>query len=197
MSGAGVTTPHFVGRRALILHRPDEAVARLERQLRVIGLEVEQRWAPLRPEERFDVVLVDADQGWNGLLPWPAEEARCPVVALLASEAPGRIAFAIAQGAGALIAKPVNAAAVYPALVLALYIFAERAAARAKIEALQERLRLRGAVLRAVDMIAARHCLDEEEAYRRLRRFAMDRRLTVEQAAASVLAGRSHLPEAG
>ncbi len=63
-------TPNFVGRRALVLHRPDEAIARLDRQLRLIGLEVEQRWAPMSAGETPDIVLVDADQGWSGLLPW-------------------------------------------------------------------------------------------------------------------------------
>lgn len=190
-------TPNFVGRRALVLHRADDSIARLERQLHLLGLAVEQRWAPMRPSERPDLVLVDADQGWNGLLPWPAGAAAAPVVALLGSEAPGRIAWAIDQGAGAVIAKPVTAAAVYPALVLALHAFEERRAAAEKIADLSARLGLRGVVSRAVERVVAAHGLDEEEAYRRLRGFAMRRRMTLEAAAALVAAGRERLQEAG
>lgn len=191
-------TPNLVGRRALVLHRPDEAIARLDRQLRLIGLDVEQRWAPMGPGETPDVVLVDADQGWSGLLPWePGARAAMPVVALLGSEAPGRIAWAIDQGAGAIIAKPVTAAAVYPALVLALHAFDERRAADRKIEALAERLRLRAVVTKAVEAIALAQQVDEEAAYRLLRDFAMRRRMTLEQAAAAVLTRRHALPEVG
>lgn len=191
-------TPNFVGRRALVLHRPDEAIARLERQLRLIGFEVEQRWAPIRPGETPDVVLVDADQGWSGLLPWQAgTAATMPVVALLGSEAPGRIAWAIDQGAGAIIAKPVAAAAVYPALVLALHAFETRLAADQTIAALSERLQLRAIVTKAIEAIALAQQGDEEAAYCQLRDFAMRRRLTLEQAAAAILARQHILPEVG
>ena len=191
-------TPNFVGRRALVLHRPDEAIARLDRQLRLIGLEVEQRWAPMSAGETPDIVLVDADQGWSGLLPWsPGAPATTPVVALLGSEAPGRIAWAIDQGAGAIIAKPVAAAAVYPALVLALHAFGERRAAEQRIEALGERVRLRAIVAKAVEAIALAQQGDEDAAYRLLRDFAMRRRMTLEQAAAMVLARQHTLPEVG
>jgi AmiR/NasT family two-component response regulator len=191
-------TPNFVGRRALVLHRPDEAIARLDRQLRLIGLEVEQRWAPMSPGETPDMVLVDADQGWSGLLPWePGAAATTPVVALLGSEAPGRIAWAIDQGAGAIIAKPVAAAAVYPALVLALHAFDERRAAERKIETLGQRVRLRAIVAKAVEAIALAQQTDEDAAYRLLRDFAMRRRMTLEQAAGMVLARQHTLPEVG
>jgi len=190
-----MSTPNFVGQRALILHRPEEGVDRLARQLRLLGCVVECRWG--EPDGGpCDLVLVDADQGWSGLLPWPAGEAPVPLVALLASEAPGRIAWAIEQGAGAIIAKPVSAAAVYPALVLAVHAFTERRSAKEKIAILHERLKLRGLVLRAVEAIAQGQAIGEEDAYRRLRSFAMARRMTVEEAAAGVLSGRRNLPEA-
>ena len=192
-----MTTPSFAGQHALILHRADEGIGRLARQLRLLGMSVERRWSPLKAGEAADLVLVDADQGWNGLLPWPAGEADLPLVALLGSEAPGRIAWAIEQGAGAIIAKPVAAAAIYPALVLAVHAFTERRAARERIERLAERLRLRGLVLRAVEAVMARTGLDEEAAYRRLREMAMQRRLPVEHMAAGLLAGQDSLPEAG
>jgi AmiR/NasT family two-component response regulator len=81
------------------------------------------QWQPLGcGHDLPDIVLVDADQGWDGLLPWTGENACRPLVALLSSEAPGRIAWAMEQGAGSIIAKPLAASAVYPALVMALGI---------------------------------------------------------------------------
>ena len=112
-------TPSFLGQRAVILHRPGDTTDRLVRQCALLGLRAEARWQPLRDVEGVDIVLVDADEGWDGLLPWTASEKPVPLVALLASEAPGRIAWALDQRADALIAKPVTASAVYPALVMA------------------------------------------------------------------------------
>ena len=192
-----MSTPNFVGLSAVILHRPDEGVDRLARQLRLLGLNVERHWSPLGQDEPCDIVLVDADQGWNGLLPWNPGEARVPVVALLGSEAPGRIAWAIEQGAGAIIPKPVTAASIYPALVLAMHVFAERRATGEKLAELAARLRLRGVVLHAVETIARAFEIDEEAAYRRLRQSAMRRRITLEQAAVELLAGGHRLPEVG
>jgi AmiR/NasT family two-component response regulator len=142
----------------------------------------------LRAVEDVDIVLVDADEGWDGLLPWTPAEKPAPLVALLASEAPGRIAWALDQGADALIAKPVTASAVYPALVMATRRHAEARRFNERIARLEERVRLRPLVHAAVRTLMVADGCDENEAYGRLRREAMQTRLTLEQAAASILA---------
>lgn len=181
-------TLSFLGQRAMILHRPSETTDRLVRQCALLGLRVEARWRPLRAVEDVDIVLVDADEGWDGLLPWAPPEKPAPLVALLASEAPGRIAWALDQGADALIAKPVTASAVYPALVMATRRHAEARRFTERIARLEERVRLRPLVHAAVRTLMAADGCDESEAYGRLRREAMQTRLTLEQAAASILA---------
>ncbi len=51
-----------------------------------------------------DLVIVDADQGWDDLAALAGQARRLPPsVALLGSEAPGRIAWALEQGASAII----------------------------------------------------------------------------------------------
>jgi AmiR/NasT family two-component response regulator len=181
-------TLSFLGQRAMILHRPSETTDRLVRQCALLGLRVEARWRPLRAVEDVDIVLVDADEGWDGLLPWMPAEKPAPLVALLASEAPGRIAWALDQGADALIAKPVTASAVYPALVMATRRHAEARRFSERIARLEERVRLRPLVHAAVRTLMVADGCDENEAYGRLRREAMQTRLTLEQAAASILA---------
>ena len=189
-------TPNFTGRRAIVLHRPDQGIERLARQLVRLGLTVDVRWQPLGPDEACDVVLVDADQGWNGLLPWEGD-GPVPVVALLGSEAPGRIAWAMEAGALAVIAKPIAASAVYPALVMATALHAERRSLAVRLAGLEERIRMRPLVHAGVRAIMAARDLAEEDAYRLLRATAMRRRLTVEQVAADIVAGAEPLPEAG
>lgn len=181
-------TLSFLGQCAMILHRPSETTDRLVRQCALLGLRVEARWRPLRAVEDVDIVLVDADEGWDGLLPWAPPEKPAPLVALLASEAPGRIAWALDQGADALIAKPVTASAVYPALVMATRRHAEARRFNERIARLEERVRLRPLVHAAVRTLMAADGCDESEAHGRLRREAMQTRLTLEQAAASILA---------
>jgi AmiR/NasT family two-component response regulator len=191
-------TPSFTGLHAVVLHRFDDTVERLARQLNVLGLKVRDQWAPLDlTQERADIVLVDADAGWSGLLPWPPGENPVPLVALLGSEAPGRIAWALDHGANALIAKPIAASAVYPALVMASRSHAEARRIAGRIAELEERIRLRPLVLAAVQALMTSHDLDEAAAYRHLRREAMRRRLALEQAAAAILAGPRAVPEAG
>jgi AmiR/NasT family two-component response regulator len=182
-------TLSFLGQRAVILHRPGDTTDRLARQCALLGFRAEARWRPLSAAEAVDIVLVDADEGWDGLLPWSPSEKPIPLVALLASEAPGRVAWALDQGADALIAKPVTASAVYPALVMATRRHAETRALNERMRRLEERVRLRPLVHAAVRAFMAVDGCDEDEGYGRLRREAMRRRLTLEQTAASILAG--------
>jgi AmiR/NasT family two-component response regulator len=190
-------TPNFTGWHAVILHREDGNTERLIRQLGLLGIRTHQQWEPLGAEDIPDIVLVDADQGWDDLLPWNGETPSRPVVALLGSEAPGRIAWALKQGASAVIAKPVAASAVYPALVMALAIHEERRDAAERLQYLEERVRMRPLVHAAVEKLKTARGLDEERAYAILRDCAMRRRLSMEQIAAIFLGGTEPLPEVG
>jgi AmiR/NasT family two-component response regulator len=181
--------PSFGGLTAIVLHRPDESMERLMRQLERLGMSGELRWDPLRAGERADIVMVDADQGYDELLPWSGHAPPCPVIGLLRSEAPGRIAWAIERGASAFLAKPLQTSAVYPALVLASSLHAERIASREKLARAEERLRLRPVVFQAVRVLAARNGITEDAAHALLRDLAMAARQPLEQVAASLLAG--------
>ncbi len=192
-----IATPSFSGLSAALLHRSEWGIEPLLPQLELLGLRTTRLWEPLDlAAHPVDLVLVDADQGWDGLLPWKAGAAPVPVVALLGSEAPGRIAWAMEQGAGALITKPVVASAVYPALVMAAAVHAERRAVRERIGLLEERLRLRPVVHGAVRAVMAAQRLDEDAAYGVLRDTAMRRRMAIEHVAAAILTGRDPLSEA-
>lgn len=190
-------TPNFTGWRAVVLSETDGNTDRLRRQLGLLGVSVAVQWTPLSAADLPDLVLIDADRGWDELLPFSDAAPACPVVALLGSEAPGRIAWALRHGAGAIIPKPVSAATVYPALVLAVSLHEERLEARRRIAHLEERLKLRPLVFAAVKRLAAERHIDEERAYAILRDCAMRRRLPIEQLAAFFLGGSESLREVG
>jgi AmiR/NasT family two-component response regulator len=190
-------TPNFTGWQAVILHREDANTERLERQLGLLGIRSVRQWAPLEDWTIADLVLVDADQGWDDLLPPKVDMPGKPLVALLGSEAPGRIAWAMQQGTSAIIPKPVAASAVFPALVMAVSIHNERGAVAERLQHLEERVRMRPLVHAAVEKLRAARNLDEEHAYAILRDCAMRRRLSMEQVSAMFLGGAEPLPEVG
>ena len=190
-------TPNFTGWRAVILSEADGNTDRLRRQLGLLGVSVTVQWTPLSTADLPDLVLIDADRGWDELLPFSDASPACPVVALLGSEAPGRIAWALRHGAGAIIPKPVSASTVYPAMVLAVSLHEERLETRRRIAHLEDRLKLRPLVFAAVTRLAAERHVDEERAYAILRDCAMRRRLPIEQLAAFFLGGSESLREVG
>jgi AmiR/NasT family two-component response regulator len=181
--------PNFRGWSAIILHRPHAAAEAITRQLERIGATARIVWPELDAASgKADVVFFDADLGHDGQFPWPPGEAPMPLVALLGSEAPGRVEWAIGQGADAHILKPIGSAGVYSALVIARHAFAARRQLIAEIEDMRDRLRRRPTVARAVIAIMQGEKMNEAAAFRRLRQIAMESRRTIEDAADTVIA---------
>ncbi len=174
--------------RALILHRPHATVQALTRQLQAIGLVVADCWPEPGPEILgFDYIFFDADMGYDGQFPWAAATSPMPIIALIGSEAPGRIEWAMAQGAHAQLLKPVGDGGAFSALLIARQAFEARLGLTAEIADLRARLADRQILLRAVTLLMAQG-RTEAEAYGLLRGRAMALRETVEQAARRVLA---------
>jgi AmiR/NasT family two-component response regulator len=109
-------------------------VQALERQLSAIGLRAQAHWPDL-PAEALgaDFVFFDADMGHDGQFPWKPGQAPMPMIALIWSEAPGRVEWALGMGADAQILKPVGDAGVYSALLIARAGFEGRRALAAEI----------------------------------------------------------------
>lgn len=177
--------PNLGGARALVLHLPHAGVEALIRQLRAIGLDVEQAWPALPASAPgADFVFFDVDMGFDAQFSWAPGEAPMPLVALIGSEAPGRIEWALSQKADAQIVKPVGSSGVYSALLIARRAFDERRRLGAEIADLEARLGERRAVVRAV--VALGRGADEDVAYARLRALAMSWQVTIEEAARRV-----------
>ena len=172
----------LAGARALILHRPHPTVTALERQLHAIGLSAQAVWPTLSPQEAPDFLFFDVDMGFDGQFPWPPGQSPLPMIALIGSEAPGRIEWSLSCGAHAQLVKPIGDSGVYSALLIAGAAFQAQARMAQQIGDLQHRLGCRETVVRAIMALMA-DGLTETEAFARLRRLATDRRETVEAAA--------------
>ncbi|MFD1327298.1 ANTAR domain-containing response regulator [Mycoplana ramosa] len=187
-----IRTENLGGAIAWILHRPHPSVQGLIRQLGVIGLQVREAWPELSAEAiGADFIFYDADMGHDGQFPWAPGQSPMPMIALIGSEAPGRLKWAMEMGAHAQILKPMSDKGVYAALLVARSNFDRANASEALIADLQNRLSARQTIVRAV-MIFVMKGKTEAEAYDLLRQTAMAWRVTIETAAERLVANHSN-----
>ena len=180
--------PNLGGAKAFILHRPHATVNALSRQLVAIGLEVRDCWPELPPDAlAADFVFFDVDLGFDEQFPWKPGEAPMPLVALIGSEAPGRIEWALSQKADAQLLKPVGTAGVYSALLIARQSFVARRRLADEIASLETRVAERQTIVRAVAALSAQG-VDDSRAYAQLRSLAMTWQVSIEQAARRIVA---------
>lgn len=183
-------TPSFEGWRALVVHRPHANVDALMLQFERIGIFATHCW----PELSFlpnpgacNVLLIDADMGYDAQFPWLPGSAPMPVIALIGSEAPGRVSWAMNQGADAQLLKPIGSAGLYSALVIASHAFAQRTALTSEIAALRMRLESREVLAEATALLMVRDNIPAKAAFQKLRLLAMAERRTLEAAAADLV----------
>lgn len=185
-----VRAQNLGGARAIVLHRPHPTVQALTRQLAAIGLQVEQCWPDLPPSAlAADFIFFDADLGHDAQFPWQPGEPPMPMVALIGSEAPGRIEWALNAGADAQLLKPVGDGGAFSALLTARAAFDARQSLSAEIADLRQRLDQRQTVVRAVTLLMSLG-KTEDEAYAQLRGMAMAWRISFEAAAERIVAGQ-------
>ncbi|HEX3984530.1 MAG TPA: ANTAR domain-containing protein [Acidisoma sp.] len=185
-----MTLSSFAGRTALIIHQRDHHSEALEAQIHRIGLTLRMQspGARLTAEDvDVDVIFFDADTGHELLFPWGRAFPPVPLIALLASEAPGRIEWALSQFASGFIVKPIGSGRVFQTLLVAHHMHAKMQQLRETADDLAERVRARPIVVRAAIEIMHRHDLDEVHALDRLRRAAMSARTSVESLAAAIV----------
>ena len=180
--------PSLGGARALVLHRPHATVQALQRQLLAIGLSVSEAWPDAGPGILgYDFIFLDADLCHDAQFPWQAGAAPMPLIALIGSEAPGRIEWVLSVGADAQLLKPVGGNGVYATLLIARAGFETRQRQATEIDGLRKRLAGREAVVKAVVLLMAAG-RSENDAYDHLRKTAMKDKRTIEDAAQSVVA---------
>ncbi len=181
----------FENGRALILHRPHTNLKPLSRQLSQIGIEADAMWPDLPADagaRGYAVLFFDADMGHDSQFPWAPGQAPIPTIALIGSEAPGRIAWTMRQGADAHLLKPVGSAGVYSALLIANQAFMRRQALGSEVAGLSSRLAKREALAEATAMIMVTERLSAPRAYDRLRKLAMEARIPIEDQAERLIA---------
>jgi AmiR/NasT family two-component response regulator len=190
VSGRDLTS--FRGARALVVLPDDANRETLSRTLRQLGLLVAE--VHNENEELLhaalgecDVLFYDADQT-PAILLGRAGPPEVPRVALIGHEVPSRLARVARQRCCAFLMKPVRATGVFTALFLSFHEFAARRREAEQRAALVERQRGRRFVVKATLKLVTERGIDDDAAFRWLRRESMRRRMSVERVAEELVA---------
>ncbi|MGQ0530366.1 MAG: ANTAR domain-containing response regulator [Panacagrimonas sp.] len=138
-----------------------------------------------------DVVLVDMDNPARDVLDNCAavtQQVPKPIVFFANNSDPDMIAEAVRAGVSAYVVDGLSEPRLRPILDVAIARFREHQKLRSELEDMRTRLADRRDVERAKATLAKLRKLDEAAAYALLRRSAMTRRITIGEAARTVLA---------
>lgn len=177
---------HFARRTACLLHRSGEVRGRLGERLGRLGIPLAPAADVLAAGDAVpDVVIVDIDGGYDDQFPWTAGPAPVPVIGLVGSESPGRLAWALQRELDAFL--PVSALDhIFSTLVIAFETFDRKVERRAREAVIARRASGRLDVIRAVLRLMEAG-VDEAVALKQLRAFSMVERLSLEDAAERLL----------
>ena len=198
MSAAMKVRSDLPRRRVLIadddpLIRMDRVEMLAEESFEVVGQVGDgERAAALAKELRPDLVIMDVKMPGKDGIQAAAEiagEQIAPVIILTAFSERDLIQRALHAGAMTYLAKPFSKATLLPAIELAAARYADAAALRAEVAEATRRLQARKVIDRAKGLLMTRGGLTEPQAFRWLKRTAIDRRTSMDTVARDVLEG--------
>jgi AmiR/NasT family two-component response regulator len=184
----------FRGLHALIDHPPGRDRTVLKTQLEFLGLKVTVDEAFPTQDGKVDIFFFDADAGQATGPDEALPDIGVPAVALIGSEAPGRLDAMLARQPSAYLMKPIRSTGIYSSLAIAMHQYSVIRTMRRQLLSAEERLRSRRVLFSAVLRIMNEAQIDEMAAFRVLQRAAMSQRITIEALSARILSGQAPLP---
>lgn len=191
---------NFRGVNVLVIHNQDRNRALLTETLTKLGLKVHVADPSDAPTIRAalsgaEIVIFDTDMAEAVALAWTGERNAVPAIAIVGLEAPGRLQRAFELEPSAVLYKPLRSTGIYPALFFAANEHRRRQELALKMQLLEGRHRNRRFVTRAIVQLMRDSGIDDEEAFRVLRKESMRRRLTIEEYAVQLSADQSEAAE--
>lgn len=116
-----------------------------------------------------------------------ADEKLAPVLLLTAFSQADIVEKAKDSGVLGYLVKPVQESNLFPAIEIALSRWEEMQGMELELGKLKESLETRKLVDRAKGILMAAHRLSEQEAYRRIQRYAMMKRLSIKEVAEAIV----------
>jgi len=167
---------------------PDTESEDLIRELRRTRATVIRQWPmPRTLSVEPDVLFCEFAPDLVARLPWNPGEPRCALVVLLPQSGSYDPNAVYKCSPGAVLYRPFQPHAILTALMLARGQFQYEKRLRARIERLDENLRLLREVEQAKRILMEREQLSEQDAYRRMRSLAMKKRTTLVRLASQII----------
>jgi AmiR/NasT family two-component response regulator len=184
--------------RVFVVHPPGDDRAVLEEQLRRIGCSVTVIWPfpkhiPVDADAVFFVVGPDAHSAGC----WCATDTQATLIALSDYENPTVLKMLVGTQAHAVITRPYRSTGILSTLVLARASSGYQQRLNTKIGKLEEAIKSRRQIERAIRILIESHRLTENQAYQHMRTRATELRATVGEIASMVIDAHEAMEKLG
>jgi AmiR/NasT family two-component response regulator len=175
--------------KVLVIHPRDDDGAALVDHLKRLGCDVKAVWpAPASLPVDTDAVFVQVGETSIDDLATLLETASTAVIAIVTYESPTSLKAVIDLNAHGVLTKPLRQLGVLTQFALARYRFSYEARLANKVKKLEETMKGRRTIEKAVKVLTAMNGLEEEAAYKQIRDQATAKRVAVVSVAESIIA---------
>ncbi|MBK1868510.1 ANTAR domain-containing response regulator [Aestuariivirga sp. YIM B02566] len=175
--------------KILVIHPRDDDGAALVDHLKRLGCDVKAVWpAPTAIPADTDAVFVQVGETSIEDLATLLETANTAVIAIVTYESPTSLKAVIDLNAHGVLTKPLRQLGVLTQFALARYRFSYEARLANKVKKLEETMKGRRTIEKAVKILTAMNGLEEEAAYKQIRDQATAKRVAVVSVAESIIA---------
>ena len=176
--------------RVLVIHPDDSEKDMLLAHLKRIGCQVDMAWpAPSTLPDHVDVVLFLVNRIHDeGAMSWMASSETIAKIAIISFETPEILAELERLNVHGVLSKPIRIFGVLAAMTTAIGLARHEARLRKRIKSLDETLKARRAIEKAVDILAQSRSISEEEAYKRIREKSMNSKKSIAVIADAIIA---------
>jgi AmiR/NasT family two-component response regulator len=184
--------------RVVVIHPPGEDRGVLEEQLRRIGCPVRAVWPfPSQLPTDADVIFFLVGPEIRTAGNWCAADTAATLIALSDYENPTALKMLVDTQAHGVITKPYRSAGILSTLVLARASSGYQQRLYSKIGKLEEAIKARRHIEKAIRMLMDAHRLSENDAYEHMRSRATSLRVTVGEIASMVIDAHEAMEKLG
>jgi two-component system, response regulator PdtaR len=176
------------GARVLVVHPRDAEGDALIDQLKRIGCNVRGVWPPppVIPHD-VDTVFQFVDSSEDMVFPAGSNERELTLIAIVDYENPTILKRLLDSNAHGVVNKPIRSFGILSSLVLARSLRGYTRRLEGKVQKLEDTLKARRDVDKAVKILVVLKQISEFEAYELVRQQATQKRLTMAEIAASII----------
>src|SRR5450631_4349738 len=186
------------GARVLVIHPRDSEGDALIDQLKRIGCNVRGVWPPpAAVPDDIDTVFQFVDGSEQTVFPASSNAHSPTLVAIVDYENPTILKQLLASNAHGVVTKPIRSFGILSSLVLARSLHGYTRRIEGKVQKLEETLKARRDVDKAVKILVGLKKVGETEAYELIRSQATQKRLSMAQVATTVIGAQDVLTGLG